>query len=172
MKKFLTTKLAKILFLVLAVAMAGVYVFMLVRPISVGMTYKNETETSISTTQTEVTVLNSKKMKIKTTTNSNFTGVTTSENEYYICSEGGKVAIVGALNDEMYEAMTDTEEERENLVKLATYEFNAFAMQGPMGEYKCTGAVVFAIVGGIIELILVGFVIATFTIKPSKKKRK
>ena len=155
--------------------MTAVYVFMLARPISVGMTYTNVAETKISTTQTDLMMLSTKKMKVKTTTNSNITGVSTSEVEYWIYSQGGKVSVVGLtslLTEDAYKKLTDTKEEQDNLIKLATYEFNSFTAKGPMGDYKCNGTLIVAIVGGILELVAIGFMVASLAIKPSKKKRK
>ncbi len=176
MKKFLGKKSTKILFIILTIVFTAVYVYMLVRPISYGMTYKNENTVFGVTTTKEVTFLSSKKLSVKTTT-----GSSTNIVEQWIYCNGGKVAIVdisGLMTEDTYNKAVDTPEERDLLLKAAVYELNAFGGEGLAGEYKCVGAVAFAIVGGVVELVLITFTALTFVLaskktkKTSKKKNK
>lgn len=169
MKKFLSKKSTKILFIILTIVLTAVYVYMLVRPISYGMTYKNETTALGITTTREATFLSSKKMKVTTTT-----GSSTKTVEQWIYCQGGKVVVVdptGVMTEELYNMAVDTQEERDALIKGATYNLNAFGGEGLAGDYKCAGAVAFAIVGGVVELVLITFTALTFVFASKKAKK-
>ena len=170
MKKFLGKKSSKILFIILTLVLTAVYIYMLVRPISYGMTYKNETTALGITTTREVTFLSSKKMKVTTTT-----GSSTSTVEQWIYCQGGKIAIVdatGLISEETYNKLIESEDSKNAYIKGATYNLNAFGGEGLAGEYKCTGAVVFAIVGGVVELVLITLTALTFVFASKKGAKK
>lgn len=153
MKKFFGKKPVLITFIALAVIFAVVYIGMLVRPIAIGMTYKGEAHGA----EVTVKVLSSKKIKmtIKGET------TTTTEEGYYF-EKDGYIVFLGSDNDDEYKTdkkeILDNWEVTKGLIdsgaRSGGKDCNAFGVKVFGEDFKCTGSVVFAIIGGVLELVL------------------
>ena len=166
MKKFLSKLPVMITFVALSVVLLGVYIYMLARPVSYGMAYKYSKKTDADNYYTtSIVVQNNKKAKLTATGKE--LGIDMKETmTYWIVTKGDKFAVVGVLETDIPLVPTMTEEEYNEVIKLIPDEFwntdaatkcNAFKFTADGDTYTCTGAIVFAIVGGIIELALISF---------------
>lgn len=156
MKKFFGKLPVMITFVALAVVMAVVYIGMLVRPVAIGMTYKGEVSRYGETAEISVKVKSGKKLEMTTKVD----GSTLTDEGYYFEKEGYIVFMEASNNDE-YKA------EKEELIKnweitksmikttgMGGIDCNAFGVEVMGEDFTCIGSIVFAIVGGIIELVL------------------
>ncbi|MBO5954420.1 MAG: hypothetical protein J6Q13_00445 [Clostridia bacterium] len=156
MKKFFGKKPVMITFIALAVIFAVVYIGMLVRPVAIGMTYKGTMEAYGDKVQLEVKVKNGSKVNVKMSQD----GASMEfEDMRYI--EHDREIYVFFDADEM------TDEQFEDAKKLYIehwdeipdddpflLDVNAFSISNEGSSLKCTGSVVFAVIGGIVELVL------------------
>ena len=176
MKKFLKKKSVMITFVALALILLCVYVYMLVRPISYGFAYKYSNKVDDSNyANVSVTFLNSKKEKIST--NSKVLGIEVKgETESWVIVKGNKIYTVGltsAITEDGYKAVKDNLPENfwdgDGFVTA-----NAFKLNIGDNTYTCVGAIVFAIVVGVIELGLIclaGYAVVLNSKSKSKKKK-
>jgi len=153
MKKFFGKKPVLITFIALAVIFAVVYIGMLVRPVAIGMTYKGE----VSGMEVSVKIKSGKKMEITMKGE----GMPTITEEGYYLEKDGYVVFMNAQNDEDYKTekkdILNNWEARKAEIKLTGEggkDCNAFGLEAMGGDFKCTGSVVFAIIGGVLELVL------------------
>ena len=158
MKKFFGKLPVMITFVALAVIFAAVYIGMLVRPVAIGMTYKGEVTMYGQTAEISVKVKSGKKLEMTTEV-----AGTTITNEGYYLEKDGYIVFLDAQNDEDYKAekkeILDNWDECKAILDAGMSEMggtdcNAFGVKVMGEDFKCTGSVVFAIVGGIVELIL------------------
>lgn len=172
MKNFLSNKKTTIIFLVITVLLLGVYTYMLFRPISYGMGYTNTTVYEEKEYQSDITFNADTTMNIN---NDSFEQGHTAR--YYY--KNGYVFNIVALTDEDYEKEVEyINNNFEIAVKEPFYanEINAFKMTAVSMDdytlvYTCKGAIVIAVVGGVVELALIGLTVASFLLcKKSKKK--
>ena len=132
---------------------AVLYIGLLVRPVAIGMSYKGEAYGA------EVTVKVKSGKKIEMIIKGETT--TTTEKGYYL-EKDGYIVFMEADNDDEYKA-----EKKEILDNWDTYkgyldagmasggkDCNAFGVTVFGEDFKCTGSVVFAVIGGIVELVL------------------
>ena len=153
MKKFFGKLPVMITFIALAVICAVGYIGMLVRPIAIGMTYKGEAHGA------EVTVKVLSNKKIKMTMKGETT--TTTEEAYYF-EKDGYIVFLDSENDDDYKTdkkdILDNWEVAKGLIDSGAYpggkDCNAFGVKVFGEDFKCTGSVVFAVIGGVIELVL------------------
>ena len=169
MKNILSNTKTAIILLVITILSLGFYTYMLARPISYGMSYHNETVYDGGTFEGTLKFYPNGKLLNE---NTNFEKVL--EDSYYY--KDGYVFLLMAQTDAAKESeIAYINENFDEAVALPFYaaKINAFRQTnvGPDGyatTYTCTGAIIFAIVGGIVELALIGFVCASFLL--SKKK--
>ena len=157
MKRILSSAKALIILLVLTVMSLGFYAYMLVRPISYGMEYHIETEYDGIAFEGTLMFYHDGTMIVR---NTNFDGEMKSR--YYY--KEGYVFFCEAQTDEDYAKEVDYINENFDAIVAAPFygdEINAFVMSaegiiGYSAEYICESAIVFAVVFGVVELLLIG----------------
>lgn len=197
MKKFLSKLPVMIVLLVLAVAILGLYIGMLARPVSYGMTYAY-TETiseEDATLETPAGTTVSVEFEIVSDERAYMTAVTYSgidmegmKTSLWIIRNGDKIAIImNTMTEEEYRQSVDAlkaNEEEWNAFwengdnsSVIVRDVNAFKMTMPVdpGEepmsMTCDGAIVFAVIMGVVEVALIAFaVISTIFFVKAKKQ--
>ena len=171
MKKFLSKMPVMIVFLSLAVVGLVFYIVMLARPISYGMTYSYtqtvETEQDATESGLPIGSEASMHLKFKSDKRAEVT-MTLGENsittEMWIVRMGNKVAMLSAVSEmteEQYNQAVESFKADKTLFENSAVEINAFRIKSDtedsMSDMKCNGAVVFAVVWGVVELALIAF---------------
>ena len=170
MKKFIACTKTTIVLLVVALISLAFYTYMLARPISYGMGYYNETEYEGGVFEGTLTFYADGTMTID---NTNFNG----EMQYrYYYKNGYVFSLVAETDAEYEEEVAYINNNFEEAVDAPFYasEINAFKqisseMDGYSAVYTCTSAVVFAIVYGVVELILIGLTCLSFILGKKAK---
>ena len=170
MKNLLSNKKTAIILLVASILLLGFYAYMLARPISYGMAYHNVTEYEGGVFEGTMKFYSDKTM---VNTNTNFNEDLKSR--YYY--KDGYVFFTLAQTDKEYdEEIASINEKFDEAIKTPFYadEINAFKLVVTEGDgyatiYTCTPAIVFSIVGGVIELALIALTFAAVLL--CKKKR-
>ena len=171
MKKFLSKMPVMIVFLSLAVVGLVFYIVMLARPISYGMTYSiTETATaedvgSMTGSGIQVGDEITAKIKFKNDTRATLTTIIEdSENaiDMWVYRQGNKVAIIGPtlqISEEEYDQRVEQLKANEKMFNMSAVEINAFRMtgEGETEDVVCNGAIVFAVVWGVVEVALITF---------------
>ncbi len=171
MKKFLSKMPVMIVFLSLAVVGLVFYIVMLARPISYGMTYSiTETATaedvgSMTGSGIQVGDEITAKIKFKNDTRATLTTIIEdSENaiDMWVYRQGNKVAIIGPtlqIPEEEYDQYVEQLKADEEMFNMSAVEINAFRMtgEGETEDMVCNGAIVFAVVWGVVEVALITF---------------
>ena len=170
MKNVLSSTKALIILLVVTVLFLGFYTYMLARPISYGMNYNNEV----------VYEGNAFKGTLKyhiggevTSKNSNFK----EEMTLYYYNKGGYVFHLMAQTEEEYKEEVDyIKDNFDEAVDTPFYasKTNVFrqvavGMDEDVTTYTCTGAIVFAIVGGAVALALATLTAFAFILSKKNK---
>ena len=171
-KVFSSTKTAIILLLV-TVLCIGFYAYMIARPISYGMSYHNKIVYEGEPFEGTLTFYSNGKVLNE---NSNFDEPL----EMYYYYKDGYVFNLMAGTDEEYKAevayINDNFDEAVATPFYAT-KINAFkqvavGMDENVTTYTCTGAIIFAIVGGIGALILIALTTMSFVLSKKAKNKK
>ena len=166
MKKFLTCKATAIVLLVVTVISMGFYVYMLARPISYGMGYHNETAYEGGTFEGEM------KFHLDgTMVNSNTNFAEEMKSRYYY--KNGYIFYLLAETDEEYEKEVETINNNfEEAIQTPFYadEINSFRLVASEGDgfetvYTCVPAIVFAVVGGVVEVLLIALLCVTILLR-------
>ena len=180
MKKILScTQVLIALFIATAISL-GVYAYMLLRPISLGMAYNNETEYDGVTFEGTIKFRANKTM-VTTNTNPNYEEdfeTVNVESRYYY--KNGYVFFTMAQTDEEYEEeVAAIKDDFDGAINTPFYadEISAFKLTISEGDdysvvYTCTAAIVFAIVGGIVELALVALICTSFVLRKKKEDQQ
>lgn len=171
MKKFLSCIKTVIILFVATILSMGFYAYMLARPISYGMDYTNSTlyegvefegRMKFYSDATMLTKNNSFKEEFKS---------------YYYYKNGYFFSTMAETEEEYQEEVKNINADFEGAVNAPFYasKINAFRLisVGPDGYtmvYSCTPAIVFAIVGGAVELALLGTSIVSLTLHIKAKK--
>ena len=157
MKKLLSSAKTTVILLVVTVMLLGAYVYMLARPISYGMEYHNETVFQGQSFEGTMKFYPNKTMVIS---NSNFKEE--QQSRYYY--QDGYIFFTAAMTDEAYEEeVAMIKEHFDEAVETPFYadKINAFALvaegmeEGEQSVYACRSASVFAVVFGIVEIVLI-----------------
>lgn len=197
MKKFLSKLPVMIVLLVLAVAVLGLYIGMLARPVSYGMTYAYSETISEedATLETPAGTTVSVKFEIVSDeraymTMGTYSGIDMQEikTSVWIIRNGDKIAfIVEGMTEEEYRQGVDD-------LKANEAEWNAFwenadgsnpiitnvsafkmTMPSDAGEepvsMTCTGAIVFTVIMGVVEIALIAFAVLSVVFFVLKKKK-
>ena len=197
MKKFLSKLPVMIVLLVLAVAVLGLYIGMLARPVSYGMTYAysetiSEEDATLdtpagTTVSVEFEIVSDERAYM---TMGTYSGIEMQEIKtgVWIIRNGDKIAfIVEGMTEEEYrqgvDALKANEEEWNAFWENADgsnpiiTNVSAFKMTMPAdpGEepmsMTCDGAIVFAVIMGVVEVALIAFaVISTIFFVKAKKQ--
>ena len=171
-KVFSSTKTAIILLLV-TVLFLGLYAYMIARPVSYGMSYHNEIVYEGESFEGTLTFYRNGKVLNE---NSNFD----EPFEMYYYYKDGYVFNMMAKTDEEYEAeVAYINDNFDNAVASPFYasSINAFkqvavGMDEDVTTYTCTGAVVFAIAGGVGALALIALTTASFVLSKKAKNKE
>ena len=155
MKKLLSCKTTAVLLLLVTGLFLGFYAYMLARPISYGMVYRNETVYEGEVFEGELTFYRNGRMKNE---NTNFDQPI--EGYYYY--QDGYVFSLMAQSEAEYEAEVEyIREHFDDALELPFYaaRINAFrqkaiGLDDDVTSYVCTGSVAFAALGGAVALAL------------------
>lgn len=196
MKKFLSKLPVMIVLLVLAVAVLGLYIGMLARPVSYGMTYAysktiSEEDATLdkpagTTVSVEFEIVSDERAYMTAGT---YSGIDVYEvkTSVWIIRNGDKIALItSTMTEEEYRQGVDD-------LKANEAEWNAFwenadgsnpiitnvsafkmTMPSDAGEepvsMTCTGAIVFAVIMGVVEVALIAFAVLSVVFFVLKKK--
>ena len=173
MKKILSCSKTAIILLCVTVLSLCFYTYMLSRPISYGMNYHNE-----MVYEGVVFEGNLKFDSDGKVFNNNTNFEETLEDYYYY--KDGYVFILMAQTDEEYEAeVAYINENFDEAVAAPFYaaEINAFqyVAGGPDGfvtTYTCVGAIIFAVVSGVVALVLITLTVSSFVLWKKENRKK
>ena len=173
MKKLLSNSKTAIILMIVTVLLVGSYVYMLARPISYGMKYRNET-----VYEGEV---------FKGSLKYSPDGKVISENtnfdepfEMYYYYKDGYVFNLVAKNDAEYEAEVayiNANFDEEVATPLYSFKTNAFkqvaqGLDNDTVTYTCIGAYIYAIVGGVARLLLIALTAYSFALSKKAKNKE
>lgn len=173
MKKFLKNKAVLVTFLSLAVIFLVIYTSLLVRPGTTITPYKGKS----NNTEYEIVFKGGKLADIKTTTTIGSTKATT-ESEVWVHFDSYNVYINMLKNpktidkEDFIEYVDDLEDDFPTIYEESLNKVNVFKMEYMGVELVNTGAIVFAVVGGVVELIFIAFAAMSIVASTSKKKKK
>ena len=188
MKKFFSKLPVMIVFVVLAVAVLGLYIGMLARPVSYGMTYSGAIPmdpASEETIDSEMKFINSRIVIVEATISD---GTESMPMRMWYLRDGNKIITLGYvasddstsgydMTEEDYNTAVEqyfsaTEEEKTAMIEmLGGYaEINAFTMGDETASLTCTGAIVFAVIMGVVEVALIAFAVLSVVFFVLKKK--
>ena len=170
MKNILSSKKTSIILFIITIISIGLYTYMIARPVSYGMAYHNETAYEGGTFEGTM-----KFHADGTMVNSNTNFNQEMQSRYYY--KDGYVFFTLAQTDEEYKKeIASINENFDEAIKMPFYadEINSFQLIATEGDgfttvYTCKPAIVFAVVGGVIELALIALTFAAVLL--SKKKR-
>ena len=170
MKNILSCTKTAIILLLATVLCLGVYVYMLARPISYGMSYRNETVYEGTTFEGTLRFYPNGKILSE---NSNFEGVL----EFYYYYRDGYVFTLTAQTDAEYEA--EVAYINENFDKAIATPFyasriNAFrqvavGLDDNVTTYTCTGVIAVAAGGGVALLALIALTATSLALSVKAK---
>ena len=171
MKNILSRNKTLVVLLVVTALFLGFYVYMLARPISYGMNYHNEIVYEGVEFEGDLKFRPNGKVLVK---NSNFD----EEFESYYYYKRGYIFSLMAENDEEYKAELEYINDNFEAVTESPFyaaKINAFkqyseGLDSEVTTYTCIGAIVFAIVGGVILLALAALSATSFILFKKGKK--
>ena len=163
MKKIFSNKITAVILLFVTLISIGFYIYMVARPISYGMSYKNKVVYEGVEFEGTLKYYPDGTVLIK---NSNFDE---EMKNYYYYKEGYVFSLMAQTKEEYNEEVSYINENFEEAVASPFYasKINAFK-QAPDGldeyvtTYTCNGAIVFAIAGGVVELVLMIVTVLSF----------
>lgn len=191
MKKFLSMTPVMAVLLVLALGGLGLYIGLLARPVSYGMNYTYSTtiegtgyeEVDGQTQNVTINFESDEKATLKMEMNGEV-----SERTYWTVRNGNKVWFVADANSFTYDQFKEAIKEikadanewdaiwSEDSNDIQIFHVNAFEISSNLSPdtFKCTGAIVFAAVWGVVEvaLIAVAALSLTFYLKGKKQESK
>lgn len=170
MKNLLSCKKTAIILLVVTLLSVAFYAYMLARPISYGKEYSNVTEYEGGSFEGTM-----KFYADGTMVNSNNNFDQEMKSRYYY--KDGYVFFTLAETDEEYEEeVASINENFDEAIRVPFYadEISAFRLvvsenDGYEMVYSCSFATTFAIVGGVVELVLVAFTVVAVLLCKKKK---
>ena len=173
MKKFLSNTKTAIIFLIVSVLFLSFYTYMLARPISYGMSYHNETVYEGVAFEGTIKFYPDGKMLNE---NTNFEEAF--ENYYYY--KDGYVFSLMAQTDAEYETevayINENFDEAVNspfyAAKINAFRHTAVGLDDYVTAYTCTGAIIFAVVGGVASLALIALTASSFVLSEKTKGKE
>jgi hypothetical protein len=173
MKKFLSKTKTAIILLIVTILLVGSYVYLLNCPIAYGMKYRNETVYEGEVFKGSLKYAPDDKVISE---NTNFD----EPFEMYYYYKDGYVFNLVAKNDAEYEAdVAAINANFDEAVATPLYAFktNAFkqvaqGLDNDTVTYTCTGAYIFAIVGGIALLLLIALTAYSFVLSKKAKNKE
>ena len=170
MKKILSSKTTAIILLAVTILMLGFYIYMIARPISYGMDYYSKTEYKGGVFEGTMKFYPDTTMYNK---NTNLDEEMKSRHYY----KNGYVFFMVADTDEEYNAevayindnFTASTKTPFYTGKISAFSLVMEQVDGYSQVYSCHGATVFAIVGGIVEVLLFGLTSVVFILRRRTK---
>lgn len=171
MKKILSKTKVAIILLFATVLFLGFYTYMIARPISYGISYNNKTVYEGESFEGSLKYSPDGKVISE---NTNFD----KPFEMYYYYKDGYVFNLAAKNDEEYKAEVDyINNNFDEAVSTPFYAMksNAFkqvavGLDDDVTTYTCTGAIIFAIAGGVFALALTALTVSSFILSKKSKK--
>ena len=155
MKNFLSCKKTLIVLLVITIISLGFYAYMLARPIFYGMDYRAVVEYEGGVFEGTMKFKSDGTMVNK---NTNFEEEMKS---FYYYKDGDYEKEVAEINENFDEAIkTPFYADKINAFKLVAAEDDGYST-----VYNCASAVLFAVIGGVIEVILIGLIFVSFIVR-------
>ena len=161
MKKFFSKMPVMITFIALAVIMTVAYIGLLVRPVAIGMTYKGKMDMGMGEKmEMVVKVTSGSEVDVKVKVDGTSIEM---ENLRYVEHDRQLLVLLDydtmqpiKMTDKEYkDAKKEAIERWDEIEKLGMLmDINAFEMGDETDTLKCTGTVVFTVIGGIVELVL------------------
>ena len=172
MKKFLSCMKTVVILFAVTILSLGFYVYMLARPVSFGMSYHNRTVYEEEVFEGNMKFSSDSTMLTKNTSfNEGF-------ESYYYYKNGYIFFTMAETEEEYQEEVANINADFEGAVNAPFYasKINAFKLVsvGPDGYtmvYTCTPAIVFAVIGGVVELALLGASVVSLTLYIKEKKK-
>lgn len=173
MKNVLSCIKTSIILLVVTVLFLGLYTYMLARPISYGMSYHNKiVYEGIAFEGTLKFLPNGKVL----TENTNFDEPF--ENYYYY-KNGYVFSLMATTEEEYEEEVANINANFDDAIASPFYaaRINAFkqfseGMDEYVTTYTCTGAIIFAAVGGFVALALSAITVCSFVFSKKEKAKE
>ena len=170
MKNILSQTKTAIILLFITVLLLGSYVYMIARPISYGMSYYNSV------------VYEGVKFEGEIRFNSDGTVLSKNTNfeepieMYYYYKDGYVFTLVAKNEEERASEIAYIKENFDEAIatplyasKTSAFKQVAVGLDEEVTTYTCTGAIIFAVVGGVVWLAL--FALATFSFVLSKRAK-
>ena len=170
MKNILSQTKTAIILLFITVLLLGSYVYMIARPISYGMSYYNSV------------VYEGVKFEGEIRFNSDGTVLSKNTNfeepieMYYYYKDGYVFTLVAKNEEERASEIAYINENFDEAIatplyasKTSAFKQVAVGLDEEVTTYTCTGAIIFAVVGGVVWLAL--FALATFSFVLSKRAK-
>ena len=173
MKNILSKTKTAIILLIVTVLLLGSYVCIVTNPITYGMKYRNES------VYDGVVFKGSLKYSLNGKVISENTNFDEPLEMYYYCKDGYVFNLM-ATNDEEYEsevAYINENFDEASSTPFYAFKTNAFkqvvvGMDEDVTTYTCTGAIIFAIVGGIACLSLIALTAYSFVLLKKAKNKE
>ena len=173
MKNILSKTKTAIILLIVTVLLTGSYVYLLTCPIAYGLEYRNETVYEGEVFKGSLKYSPDGKIIVE---NTNFD----KPFDIYYYYKDGYVFNLVAKNDKEYEAeVAAINEAFDEAVATPLYSFktNAFkqvaqGLDNDVTTYTCQGAIIFAIVGGIVNLLLITLTAYSFVLSKKAKNKE
>ena len=173
MKNILSKTKTTIILLIVTVLLLGSYVCIVASPVTYGMKYRNETVYEGEVFKGSLKYSPDGKVISE---NTNFDEAL----EMYYYYKDGYVFNLLATNDEEYEAEVAYINENFDealaspfyAVKTNAFKQVAAGMDEDATTYTCTGAIVFAVAGGVVVLALIALTGSSFSLSKKAKMKK
>ena len=173
MKNILSKTKTTIILLIVTVLLLGSYVCIVANPVTYGMKYRNETVYEGEVFKGSLKYSPDGKVISE---NTNFDEAL----EMYYYYKDGYVFNLLATNDEEYEAEVAYINENFDealaspfyAVKTNAFKQVAAGMDEDATTYTCTGAIVFAVAGGVVVLALIALTGSSFSLSKKAKGKK
>ena len=173
MKNILSKTKTAIILLIVTVLLLGSYVCIVASPVTYGMKYRNETVYEGEVFKGSLKYSPDGKVISE---NTNFDEAL----EMYYYYKDGYVFNLLATNDEEYEAEVAYINENFDealaspfyAVKTNAFKQVAAGMDEDATTYTCTGAIVFAVAGGVVVLALIALTGSSFSLSKKAKGKK
>lgn len=172
MTNILNSKKITRIFLFVAIIFAGLYAYILLRPISYGMAYHTNTEYMGEEFEATIKVYPNKTIVVK---NSALDEI----ESFYYYKNGYIFQTIAKTMEEYEEEVAYINNNFEEAINTPFYasKINAFKLiPNGLGNYEvvytCTPTTIFAILGGIVELFLIGLISISWIHQKNSKQEK
>ena len=173
MKNILSKTKTAVILLIVTILLVGSYIWIVANPVTYGMKYRNETVYEGEVFKGSLKYSPDGKVVSE---NTNFDEPL----EMYYYYKDGYVFHLMAINDEEYEAEVAYINENFDeavaspfyAVKTNAFKQVAAGMDEDATTYTCTGAIVFAVAGGVVVLALIALTAYSFALSKKAKVKK